>query len=69
MNEPHHGVHHAGRRALVALGGGDKAAAEKFVAEMRQHSERVLLCLDQFGRDYPATITQPRERQQTALAA
>jgi hypothetical protein len=28
------------------------------VAEMRTASDRVLLCLDEFARDYPATLVK-----------
>jgi methyl-accepting chemotaxis protein len=56
INEPHHAVHDRGRKALVALAGGDMTTAARYVAEMRQHSEQVLRCLDEFGRTYPSTI-------------
>ena len=56
IDEPHQAVHDCGHRALAALGVGDRAAAQHHVAEMRQHSEQVLRCLDEFGRAYPATI-------------
>jgi methyl-accepting chemotaxis protein len=56
MDEPHRHVHDSGKRALVALEAGDMPAAQRLVIEMRQHSERVLSCLDEFGRAYPGTI-------------
>jgi methyl-accepting chemotaxis protein len=69
LKEPHRGVHDAGRRALGAHVAGDMTTAEHHVGEMRQYSERVLQCLDEFGRDYPATITQDRDYQPSPLAA
>jgi len=56
INEPHHQVHDAGRSALAALAAGDGAGAQRCIAEMRQQSARVLRCLDEFGRAYPATF-------------
>ena len=53
---PHHLVHATGHKALVALAAGDTAAAQRAIAEMRQHSDQVVNCLDEFGRAYPATI-------------
>jgi methyl-accepting chemotaxis protein len=69
MFEPHRGVHDAGRRALVANAEGDAATAQRCVVEMRQYSERVLNCLDVFGREYPTTITQQHDRRTTSVAA
>ena len=40
----------------MALAGRDMAAARRCVTELHQHSERVLHCLDEFDRAYPATI-------------
>jgi methyl-accepting chemotaxis protein len=56
IDEPHHAVHESGRKALAAAAADDMATAQRHVAEMRQHSEQVLRCLDEFGRAYPATI-------------
>jgi methyl-accepting chemotaxis protein len=59
MMEPHRGAHEAGRLALVALAAGDKATAGQRSKEMQQHSERVLRCLDDFGREFPTTFGRP----------
>jgi hypothetical protein len=57
MSTPHHGVHQAGRTALAALGTGNVAAAEAAAAaEMQRHSQEVLHCLDDFGRDFVGTV-------------
>jgi methyl-accepting chemotaxis protein len=53
---PHHLVHAAGRQALVALAADDATAAQRAIGELRQQSELVLRCLDEFGRAYPATV-------------
>ncbi len=66
--EPHLAVHQSGRQALAALAAGDLATAQRAIAEMRQQSERVLRCLDEFGQEYPATITQERD-QAVSMAA
>jgi hypothetical protein len=34
------------------------ATAQQCVSAMRSHSERVLRCLDEFGRDYPSTLAK-----------
>ncbi len=60
IDEPHHAVHDRGRKALVALAGGDMTAAARYVAEMRQQSEQVLRWLDEFGRAYPSTTSADR---------
>jgi Methyl-accepting chemotaxis protein (MCP) signalling domain/Chemoreceptor zinc-binding domain/PilZ domain len=57
---PHEHVHKSGRQALVALAAQDMAAAQRHVAEMMQHSEQVLRCLDEFGRAYPTTVGTDR---------
>ncbi|MEA2737935.1 MAG: hypothetical protein QOH05_1242 [Acetobacteraceae bacterium] len=46
----------AGRAALSALAAGGTADAQRLVAEMQQHSERVLGCLAAFDRAYPGTV-------------
>src|SRR4051794_19275189 len=56
LEEPHHVVHDAGARALVALVAGDMALARRELAAVRQASERVMKTLDEFGRAYPSTI-------------
>jgi methyl-accepting chemotaxis protein len=56
LEEPHHIVHDAGARALVALVAGDMALARRELAAVRQASERVIQILDEFGRVYPSTI-------------
>ncbi len=58
IDAPHEAVHELGRRALVALAADDVAAARRCVADMRSQSERVLSCLDTFGREYPATFAK-----------
>ena len=67
IDEPHHAVHECGRKALAALAGDDMAAAQRHVAEMRQHSDRVLHGLDEFGRAYLGTVGA--DRHGTAMAA
>ena len=67
IDEPHHAVHDRGRKALIALAGGDMTAAARYVTEMRQHSEQVLRCLDEFGRAYPSTMGA--DRPGVAMAA
>jgi len=56
LDEPHHIVHDAGARALVALVAGDMALARRELTAVRQASERVMKTLDEFGRLYPSTI-------------
>ncbi len=53
IEEPHHAVHDAGRKALAALSVDDLPAAQQQVAAMREASTRVLQALDAFGREYP----------------
>jgi methyl-accepting chemotaxis protein len=53
---PHEAVHGLGRQALVALGADDFATAQRCVADMKGQSERVVRCLDEFGREYPTTF-------------
>jgi len=57
IDAAHHAVRGTGRKALIAFAAGYMAVAQRCIAEMRQHSERVLLCLDEFGYTYPATIS------------
>jgi methyl-accepting chemotaxis protein len=66
LDEPHHHVHHAARRALVALAGQDMATAQREVEEMRRQSECVTRCLDEFGRTYPTTFVADRTGVATA---
>jgi len=66
--EPHHAVHEAGHRVLAAISSGDMAGARQQLAELRQHSQHVLQCLDAFQRDYPATLG-PQQEQRRVLAA
>jgi hypothetical protein len=67
IDEPHHAVHDRGLKALVALAGDDMPAAQRHVAEMRQHSEQVLRRLDEFARAYPGTVGT--DRSGTPMAA
>jgi methyl-accepting chemotaxis protein len=62
--EPHHAVHESGHRVLATILERDVAGTQRYLEEMRQHSQRVLRCLDEFGRDYAATLGG-----QTGLAA
>ena len=64
--DPHQAVHDRGRQALAAAGAGDMPAAQRFIAEMRQQSEHVMQCLDDFGREYPGTIEASRQETSTA---
>jgi methyl-accepting chemotaxis protein len=54
--EPHHAVHESGHRVVAAILHRDAAATQRYLDEMRQHSQRVLRCLDEFGREYSATL-------------
>jgi methyl-accepting chemotaxis protein len=65
--EPHAAVHESGRQAMLALAAGDRERAEAAADALRQHSQRVLACLDAFAREYPATLGA--ERQPPAAAA
>jgi hypothetical protein len=67
--EPHHGVHECGQRAIAAISANDTAGAQRHLDDLRQYSERVLKCLDAFGAEYPATLTQQRDPVATAEAA
>jgi hypothetical protein len=66
LAEPHHAVHEHGHRALVALAAGDRAGADRCVATMKQHSDRTLRCLDEFGREYPSTMEAAASERQAA---
>jgi methyl-accepting chemotaxis protein len=67
--EPHRLMHECARNALAAMVQGDFRTAERGVAEMRQNSEIVMRCLDQFSLDYPGTVASTREDDRTADAA
>ena len=69
IDEPHCRVHEAGEQALVALAAGDMRAAQRSVAELRQHSDRVLCCLDELARDFPSTIAKQSTAAEAAIAA
>ena len=56
MKAPHESVHECGRRALMALGANDAAAAQRCVTDMRAQSEQVMRHLDDFAREYPTTF-------------
>jgi hypothetical protein len=57
LEEPHHAVHDAGARTLVALVAGDMTTlAQRELGAMRQASERIMQALDEFGSTYPSTI-------------
>ena len=66
---PHRATHECGREVLAAMARGDIQAAQSLVAELRRLGEVVIRCLDQFGRDYPATVTRQSEHAQTEAAA
>ncbi len=72
LEEPHHVVHEAGRRALAALTVDDMAAAQREVAAMRKASGQVMENLDAFGREFPVTIRAERQMpadRQSGMAA
>ena len=73
LQEPHHAVHDAGRKALAALAVDDMATAQREVAAMRKASGEVLEGLDVFGREFPVTIRAgrqvPADRQRSMAAA
>jgi len=56
MAHPHRIVHEQGREALVALQGGNKAAAERHTAEMKRASGDVLRLLDEMEREFTQTL-------------
>jgi methyl-accepting chemotaxis protein len=58
IKAPHDAVHELGRKAFVALAADDGGAAQRYTAEMRSQSERVMRCLDEFSRDYPTTFSK-----------
>jgi methyl-accepting chemotaxis protein len=64
--EPHVAVHECGHKVLAAISAHDMVAAQRYLGELRQHSERVLRCLDDFGREYPETIGKAPDRQAKA---
>ncbi len=66
INEPHHAVHACGAKALAALAAHDMGDAKRAVADLRQQSERVLQCLDQFAAEYPTTIALQGPRAEAA---
>jgi methyl-accepting chemotaxis protein len=61
IEDPHHAVHDAGRKALAALSIDDLPTAQQEVAAMREASTRVLQALDAFGREYPSAIRADRQ--------
>jgi hypothetical protein len=62
IEEPHHAVHDAGRKAIAALMASEFAVAQREAAVMREASVRTLQALDAFGVEYPGTLGG---RQQT----
>ena len=56
IKPPHDAVHNLGKQALTAVSADDIAAAQRFTADMRTQSQRVLQCLDDFTREYPTTF-------------
>ena len=56
LDEPHHAVHDAGRRALAALAVEDMAEARREVAAMQTASIGVQSALDAFGREFPSVM-------------
>ncbi len=67
--EPHHAVHETGHKVLAAVSAHDMPGAQRQLTELRAHSERVLRCLDDFGREYPVTITNQTEQAAASKAA
>jgi methyl-accepting chemotaxis protein len=67
--EPHYAVHERGHQVLAAISAHDIAGAQRHLTELRAHSERVLRCLDEFGREYPATITSQPDQAAAPKAA
>jgi hypothetical protein len=45
------------------------AGAQRHLTELRAQSERVLRCLDEFGREYPVTITNQPDQAAASKAA
>jgi methyl-accepting chemotaxis protein len=58
IKAPHDAVHELGRKAFVALAADDAREAQRCTTEMRNQSERVMRCLDEFGREYPTTFSK-----------
>ena len=52
INEPHHAVHEAGRKALAALAADDTQTAEKEIIALRAASSRVVESLDAFAVEF-----------------
>ena len=67
--EPHHAVHECGHRVLAAMSAHDIVGAQRCLTELRGHSERVLRCLDEFGREYPTTIASQTYQASASKAA
>ncbi|HYD70187.1 protoglobin domain-containing protein [Azospirillum sp.] len=56
MADPHRAVHEKGREALLALEAGNRAAAERAVAEMKAQSLEILRLLDGLGSEYTGSV-------------
>jgi methyl-accepting chemotaxis protein len=67
--EPHNAVHERGHKVLAAISAHDMAGAQRHLTELRAHSERVLGCLDEFGREYPVTVTNHLDQAAASKAA
>ena len=63
---PHQAVHECGRSAVAAIAVHDMAEAQRHLAEVREHSERVVSCLDTFGQDYLTTVRQDSKELRAA---
>jgi hypothetical protein len=56
IDHPHGAVHREGRSALLALAGGDRAAAERHVAAMKRASAEVVTALGQLPGELRQTL-------------
>lgn len=67
--DPHLAVHESGYKVLAAVATDDRAETDRCLGALRRDSDRVLHCLDEFGRTYPATIGQAGGQAEAAIAA
>jgi len=65
---PHRAVHDCGQQVIDAVASRNAAEAQRLLRELQQHSERVLRCLDDFGREYSSTTAQ-QQASTGAIAA
>lgn len=69
ISEPHRAMHACSQKALAAVAAGQKTEAQRWVAELRQHSDRVDHCLDEFALAYRASLVPAQADREMAHAA